>query len=402
MLQGKRIILGICGSIAAYKAAFLVRLLIKSGAEVQVVMTAGAEEFITPLTLATLSKKPILTDMVADAKQGTWNNHVKLGMWADLLVVAPASAHTLSKLANGICNDLLTAIYLSARCPVILAPAMDLDMYKHPSTTKNLERLRSYNNIIVDAESGELASGLDGQGRLAEPEHIVAKLESFFKSDLPLSGKKILLTAGSTQEAIDPVRYITNASSGKMGYALAEALLTQGAEVVLVSGPSQLKLAHERLKLIRVVSARQMYDEAAKNFSDSDVAIFTAAVSDYRPKHVHDQKIKKDNDAETLNLVKNIDIARTLSLKKKPHQYTVGFALETNDEEHNAIRKINEKNLDMIILNSLNDPGAGFGYDTNQIKIFFADKDDSIQSALKSKHEIATDIVALLIEKLNV
>ncbi len=402
MLRGKKILLGICGSIAAYKAAFLVRLLVKSGAEVQVVMTAGAREFITPLTLATLSKRPVLAGFVADPEQGSWNNHVALGLWADLILIAPASAHTLGKFANGICNDLLTSVYLSARCPVMLAPAMDLDMYQHPSTLANLHKLQQYGNHIINAESGELASGLSGQGRMAEPENIIKILEAFFDVPLPLHGKKVLLTAGPTQEAIDPVRFISNASSGKMGYALAEALSARGASVKLVSGPSNVQLADERIRLIPVKSAQQMYEAASEYFPECDIAIFTAAVSDYRPGKVHDKKIKKNADRMTLDLVKNIDIARTLSSSKKPHQFTVGFALETHDEEDNARKKILEKDFNMIVLNSLNDRGAGFGYDTNQVRIILAGEEESINFPLKSKKEVAEDIVRIIIEKSHV
>ena len=399
MLKGKKILLGVCGSIAAYKAAFLVRLLVKAGAEVQVVMTESAREFITPLTLATLSKRPVLADFVADSSKGTWNNHVELGLWADLILIAPASAHTLAKLAHGICNDLLSSVYLSARCPVMLAPAMDLDMYQHPSTRANLQTLQSYGNQVIDAESGELASGLSGQGRMSEPENIVKVLDDFFNTPQPLLGKKILLTAGPTQEAIDPVRFISNASSGKMGYALAEALSACGAEVTLVSGPSKVTLADERINLIPVHSGQQMYEAAKKYFEESHIAIFAAAVSDYRPREVYDKKIKKNTEHMTMELVKNIDIAKTLSSRKKPSQFTVGFALETHDEEENARKKIREKHFDMIVLNSLNDPGAGFGYDTNKVRILLSEEEESVDLPLKSKKEIAKDIVRIITEK---
>ncbi|MEK6479292.1 bifunctional phosphopantothenoylcysteine decarboxylase/phosphopantothenate--cysteine ligase CoaBC [Catalinimonas sp. 4WD22] len=402
MLQGKKIILGICGSIAAYKAAFLIRLLVKEGAEVKVIMTDAAQDFITPLTLSTLSKNPVLSTFTSDAKAGTWNNHVELGLWADLILVAPASAHTLAKFAQGICNDLLSAVYLSARCKVILAPAMDLDMYTHPSTQANLQRLKEYGNLIIDAETGELASGLSGQGRMAEPEHILQILKDFFTKSLLLKGKKVLLTAGPTQEAIDPVRYISNASSGKMGYALASSLADNGAEVVLVSGPTNLTLSHEHITLVHVKSAQEMLEAAEQYFENCDVAIFAAAVSDYAPKVKSDKKIKKNNDSLSLELRKTADIAKTLSLKKKEHQFTVGFALETHDEEANAYKKIKEKNFDMIVLNSLNDKGAGFGHDTNKIKVFFAKKDDVKAFPLKAKQEVAWDIVQLIIENYHV
>lgn len=402
MLQGKKIILGVCGSIAAYKAAFLVRLLVKAGAEVKVIMTDAAKDFITPLTLSTLSKNPVLSTFTSDAREGTWNNHVELGLWADLILVAPASAHTLAKFAQGICNDLLSAVYLSARCKVILAPAMDLDMYAHPSTQANLQKLKEYGNLIINAETGELASGLSGQGRMAEPEHILQTLTDFFTKSLPLKGKKVLLTAGPTQEAIDPVRYISNASSGKMGYALASSLADNGAEVVLVSGPTNLTLSHEHITLVHVKSAQEMLEAAEQYFENCDVAIFAAAVSDYAPKVKSDKKIKKHTDSLSLELHKTADIAKTLSLKKKEHQFTVGFALETHDEEANAYKKIKEKNFDMIVLNSLNDKGAGFGHDTNKIKVFFAKKDDVKAFPLKAKQEVAQDIVQLIIENYHV
>ncbi|MFP4091113.1 MAG: bifunctional phosphopantothenoylcysteine decarboxylase/phosphopantothenate--cysteine ligase CoaBC [Cyclobacteriaceae bacterium] len=397
MLKGKKIILGISGSIAAYKAAILVRLLIKAGAEVQVVMTAAAQEFITPLTLATLSKKPVFSDFTADKSSGKWNNHVEAGLWADLLLVAPASAHTISKFAHGLCNDLLTAIYLSARCPVMLAPAMDLDMYRHPSTQENLDKLRAYGNHIIDAESGELASGLSGQGRMAEPEHIISHLEKYFNRDLPLSGKTVLLTAGPTQEAIDPVRYITNASSGKMGYALAKSLSSKGAHVILLSGPTSLSLDDAAVELIRVKSADELYQAASRYFDACDIAIFAAAVADYRPKTKHNQKLKKQSEELSIEMVKTVDIAKSLG-EKKQKQFTVGFALETQNEQANALKKLTSKNLDMIVLNSLNDQGAGFGYDTNQVKIFLKRAQEPHTFALKSKQEVAEDIVRLIIE----
>lgn len=398
MLQGKKIILGICGSIAAYKAAFLVRLLVKEGAEVKVVMTEAAKDFITPLTLATLSKHPVLSEFTANSKEGSWNNHVELGLWADLILIAPASAHTLAKFSQGICNDLLTAVYLSARSKVILAPAMDLDMYQHPSTQHNLARLKEYGNIILEAESGELASGLSGQGRMAEPEHILQQIKTHFTSNLPLQGKKVLLTAGPTQEAIDPVRYITNASSGKMGYALAQVLAEKGASVFLVSGPTQLNITHERVKLVHVKSAQEMLEAAQQYFLSCDIAIFAAAVSDYAPAEVQQQKIKKSSDTLNLEFKKTVDIAKTLSTQKKEGQFTLGFALETQNEDENARKKIKAKNFDMIVLNSLNDKGAGFGHDTNKIKVFFAKNDDIKVYPLKSKQEVAQDIVQLIID----
>lgn len=396
MLQGKKIILGICGSIAAYKAAFLVRLLTKEGAAVRVVMTDAAKDFITPLTLSTLSKNPVLSTFFSNPQEGSWNNHIELGLWADLMLIAPASAHTLAKFSQGLCNDLLTAVYLSARCKVMLAPAMDLDMYSHPSTQANLQKLRDYGNLIIEAESGELASGLSGQGRMAEPENILQTVKAFFANDLPLKGKKVLLTAGPTQEAIDPVRYISNASSGKMGYALATELANNGAEVYLVSGPTNLKVTNKLITLAPVKSAQEMLDAAQVYFDTCDIAIFAAAVSDYAPVDIQKQKIKKNSNTLRLELHKTPDIAKTLSIKKKKNQFTVGFALETNDEEANAYKKIKGKNFDMIVLNSLNDKGAGFGYDTNKIKVFFAEKDDVKVFSLKSKQEVARDIIQLI------
>ncbi|MDF9795584.1 phosphopantothenoylcysteine decarboxylase/phosphopantothenate--cysteine ligase [Catalinimonas alkaloidigena] len=396
MLQGKKIILGICGSIAAYKAAFLVRLLTKEGAAVRVVMTDAAKDFITPLTLSTLSKNPVLSTFFSNPQEGSWNNHIELGLWADLMLIAPASAHTLAKFSQGLCNDLLTAVYLSARCKVMLAPAMDLDMYSHPSTQANLQKLRDYGNLIIEAESGELASGLSGQGRMAEPENILQTVKTFFANDLPLKGKKVLLTAGPTQEAIDPVRYISNASSGKMGYALATELANNGAEVYLVSGPTNLKVTNKLITLAPVKSAQEMLDAAQVYFDTCDIAIFAAAVSDYAPVDIQKQKIKKNSNTLRLELHKTPDIAKTLSIKKKKNQFTVGFALETNDEEANAYKKIKGKNFDMIVLNSLNDKGAGFGYDTNKIKVFFAEKDDVKVFSLKSKQEVARDIIQLI------
>jgi phosphopantothenoylcysteine decarboxylase/phosphopantothenate--cysteine ligase len=399
LLQGKKVILGVCGSIAAYKAAFLVRLLVKSGADVQVVMTEAAKDFISPLTLATLSKKPVLSDFTANDKDGSWNNHVELGLWADVILIAPASAHSLAKFSHGICNDLLTAVYLSARCPVIIAPAMDLDMYRHPSTQANLHLLKQYGNTILEAQPGELASGLNGVGRMTEPEEIVTYLTNFFPKDTALAGKKVLLTAGPTQEAIDPVRYISNASSGKMGYALAEVFASRGAEVFLVSGPVNLQPSHPAVRLIRVRSAAEMFEAASSYFDNCDIAVFAAAVSDYSPKLKHTQKIKKTTDTLSIDLVKNVDIAQTLSKRKKADQFTVGFALETHDEAENAKKKLQEKNFNMIVLNSLNDTGAGFGYDTNKISIMLAADTKTYDFSLKSKQEVAWDIVDFIIKK---
>ena len=387
------------GSIAAYKAAFLVRGLIKAGAEVQVVITPSAADFITPLTLATLSQRPVLTDFVANPAQGTWNNHVELGLWADALVIAPSSARTLSKLAQGLCDDLLSAVYLSARCPVFCAPAMDLDMYRHPSTQRNLQWLREAGDIIIDAEVGELASGLSGQGRMAEPEHIIDRLAQYFQTKQPLVGKEVLLTAGPTHEAIDPVRFISNASSGKMGYALAEELALRGALVYLVSGPTTLSAHHPNITVASVRSAQEMYEASEAYFAQTDLAIFAAAVSDYAPEEVHQQKLKKQQDTLTITLRKTPDIAALLGKRKQPGQRTVGFALETENTVENAQAKLDKKNLDMVVLNSLNDAGAGFGHDTNQISILLRNTPDILSFPLKPKTAVAADIVRVIIEQ---
>ena len=387
------------GSIAAYKAAFLVRGLIKAGAEVQVVMTPSAADFITPLTLATLSQRPVLTDFLANPAQGTWNNHVELGLWADALVIAPSSARTLSKLAQGLCDDLLSAVYLSARCPVFCAPAMDLDMYRHPSTQRNLQWLREAGDIIIDAEVGELASGLSGQGRMAEPEHIIDRLAQYFQTKQPLVGKKVLLTAGPTHEAIDPVRFISNASSGKMGYALAEELALQGASVYLVSGPTTLSAHHPNITVASVRSAQEMYEASEAYFAQTDLAIFAAAVSDYAPQEVHQQKLKKQQDTLTITLRKTPDIAALLGKRKQPGQRTVGFALETENTVENAQAKLDKKNLDMVVLNSLNDAGAGFGHDTNRITILRRNTPDILSFPLKPKTAVAADIVRVIMEQ---
>ncbi|MEM9672392.1 MAG: bifunctional phosphopantothenoylcysteine decarboxylase/phosphopantothenate--cysteine ligase CoaBC [Bacteroidota bacterium] len=391
-IRNKKIILGVCGSIAAYKAAFLVRLLVKEGAEVQVIMTQAAQDFITPLTLATLSKRPVLSEFSSNLTTGQWNNHVDLGLWADAIMIAPASAHTLSKLANGHCHDLLTAVYLSARCPVWVAPAMDLDMYQHPSVQNNINTLKSVGNYVIDAEDGELASGLSGVGRLAEPEHIVTTLSEHFQKRLSLEGKQVLITAGPTQEPIDPVRYLTNASSGKMGYAIALEAVERGATVTLVSGPTSLQISHPQIEVHPVTTAQEMMDAADEKFQQADIAVFAAAVSDYAPAKKEDQKIKKKTNKLTLSLVKTPDIAQTLGNKKRPDQVLVGFALETHNELEQANVKLEKKNLDIVVLNSLNDPGAGFSYDTNQITIV-SRKDTTPKSyLLKDKKEVAKDI----------
>ena len=390
MLTGKKIILGVCGSIASYKAAHLVRLLLKAGAEVQVVMTKDALSFITPLTLATLSKKPVLIDYFVP-ETGEWNNHVDLGLWADMLLIAPASANTLGKMATGICDNLLLATYLSAKCQVYFAPAMDLDMWKHPSTTQNVKQLQSYGNILIQPNAGELASGLIGEGRMAEPEEIVTLLQQELKKKLPLAGKKALVTAGPTYEAIDPVRFIGNHSSGKMGFAIAEELYQLGADVTLISGPTALTLSSKTIKRIDVVTAEDLLEATLAEFSEADITIMSAAVADYKPEQVADQKIKKKEQAFSLNLIKTTDILAELGNKKRSDQVLVGFALETENELTNASEKLIKKNLDLIVLNSLNDKGAGFKSDLNKITIL--DKQLKAETfVLKPKKEVAQDI----------
>jgi phosphopantothenoylcysteine decarboxylase/phosphopantothenate--cysteine ligase len=390
MLTGKKIVLGVCGSIASYKAGHLVRLLLKAGAEVQVVMTKDAVSFITPLTLATLSKKPVLVDYFIP-ETGEWNNHVDLGLWADILLIAPASANTLGKMATGICDNLLLATYLSAKCPVYFAPAMDLDMWKHPSTVQNVKLLQSYGNILIQPNAGELASGLIGEGRMAEPEEIVALLQQELKKKLPLVGKKALVTAGPTYEAIDPVRFIGNHSSGKMGFAIAEELYRLGADVTLISGPTALSLSHKAIKRLDVVSADDLLKATVAEFSDADITVMSAAVADYKPEQIANQKIKKKEQAFSLNLIKTTDILAELGNKKRPNQLLVGFALETENEVAHASDKLKRKNLDLIVLNSLNDEGAGFKSDLNKITIL--DKQLNAETfVLKPKNEVAQDI----------
>lgn len=394
MLQGKKIILGISGSIAAYKSASLTRLLIKAGAEVQVLMTPSAQDFITPLTLSTLSKKTVFTEV---SSESAWNNHVELGLWADAMVIAPATATTLAKLANGLCDNILAAAYLSARCPVFFAPAMDLDMWHHPATRSNVSRLQGYGNHLIPVGVGELASGLSGEGRMAEPEVIVAHLEQFFTQRKDLSGKKILLTAGPTYEPIDPVRFIGNRSSGKMGVALADAAARRGASVTLVLGPSKLSPREQNVQVIRVETAQEMHDAALQAFATADAAILAAAVADYRPKTVATEKIKKKGEELQLDLIKNPDIAAELGQLKKPGQLLIGFALETNDEESNAQGKLERKNFDFIVLNSLRDAGAGFNHDTNKISILFKNNKKR-DFELKSKNAVADDILQAMID----
>ena len=400
ILRGKHILLGISAGIAAYKTAFLVRLLVKTGAEVRVIMTPSAKDFITPLTLSTLSNYPVISDFTDDEDDNAvWNNHVELGLWADLFVVAPATANTLSKMASGNSDNFLIATYLSAKCPVYFAPAMDLDMYKHPTTQKALETLQSYGNILIPSTFGELASGLVGMGRMAEPESIVETIEQHLIEGLPLYGKKILVTAGPTHEAIDPVRYIGNHSSGRMGFEIANSAAQLGAEVVLITGPTHYKAHYDSIQTIPILSARDMYDAAHQIFDAVDAAILSAAVADYRPKFPALSKIKKKNTTLTLELEKTEDILASLG-EKKEKQILIGFALETENEVANAIKKLKAKNLDLIVLNSLNDDGAGFGGSTNKISII--DKDlNQKDYPLKSKSEVATDIINELINELN-
>lgn len=395
-IKNKKIILAVSGSIAAYKAAFLTRLLVKAGAEVKVLMTASATDFISPLTLSTLSGHPVHSTV--SSGEG-WNNHVELGLWADAMVVAPATANTLAKMAAGICDNAVLAVYLSARCPVFFAPAMDLDMWKHPATRANVEKLSTYGNHLIPVGYGELASGLTGEGRMAEPEDIISFLDSFFAQNQSLAGKKVLITAGPTYEKIDPVRFIGNYSSGKMGIALAQAAAAAGAEVFLVLGPTPLSTDHPGVKVIPVKTAIEMRDQAAGLFPRCDAAILAAAVADYRPKHFAAQKIKKNNQDFIIELVENPDIAQELGQAKKAGQILVGFALETQSEVENAKAKIKKKNFDFIVLNSLNDKGAGFGHDTNKISII--GKDNKISKfELKSKAAVAVDIINKLSETL--
>ncbi len=400
ILKDKKILLGISGGIAAYKTAPLIRLFIKAGANVKVIMTPASKDFVTPLTLSTLSKNPVLSSFTNDDDENdTWNNHVDLGLWADYFLIAPATANTMSKMANGNSDNFLLASYLSAKCPVYFAPAMDLDMYKHQSTVDSIATLQSFGNIMIPATSGELASGLVGEGRMAEPEDIVAFIENDILDKLPLRGKKILLTAGPTYEAIDPVRFIGNHSSGKMGFEIAKSAAKQGAEVILIAGPTQQTVSHHLINVLPVVSAQDMYDATHSYFKDVDVAILSAAVADYKPKFIESQKIKKKSSTLTLELEKTKDILASLG-EIKTHQLLIGFALETNNELENAKGKLLKKNLDLIVLNSLQDKGAGFGGDNNKITIIDS-KLNITPYQLKSKSEVANDIVLQLIKKLN-
>jgi len=400
ILSGKKVLLGISAGIAAYKTASLVRLFIKLGAEVKVVMTPASKDFITPLTLSTLSKNPVLSTFYdKEDENELWNSHVDLGLWADVMLIAPATANTLSKMANGICDNLLLATYLSAKCPVYFAPAMDLDMYQHPSTKKSIQKLQSFGNLLIPATSGELASGLVGEGRMAEPEDIILFIENEMLSKLPLRNKKVLITAGPTYEAIDPVRFIGNHSSGKMGFAIAKEAANLGAQVILISGPSHQQIQHSFVRRIDVKSAEEMYNVAHKYFKETDIAILSAAVADYKPKNVAHQKIKKKDATLQIELAPTKDILASLGAIKK-NQFLVGFALETNNELENAKGKLARKNLDMIVLNSLQDKGAGFATDTNKITLI--DKDLSKKEfTLKPKKEVAKDIMNEILHRLD-
>ena len=401
VLNGKKILLGISGGIAAYKTASLVRLFIKAGAHVQVIMTPASKDFITPLTLSTLSKNPVYSGFYnQEDENGKWNNHVELALWADMMVIAPATANTLSKMTNGTCDNLLIAVYLSAKCPVYFAPAMDLDMYIHPSTLDSFKKLEQFGNTMIPAESGELASGLSGEGRMAEPENIVAFIEADLESRLPLKGKKILITAGPTYEAIDPVRFIGNHSSGKMGFDIALSAANLGASVILVSGPTHCKVSNPLIKVVSVVSVEEMYIACHQFYADVDVAIAAAAVADYRPKNVAQQKIKKAADDFVIELEKTKDILASLGEQKK-NQFLIGFALETENEIENAKLKIQKKNLDLIVLNSLQDQGAGFSKPTN--KVTFIDKFFNIEPMeLKTKEAVADDILNKVISHFGI
>lgn len=397
-LKNKKILLAVTGGIAAYKTAALVRLLVKNGAEVRVIISASALDFITPLTLSTLSKNPVLKDFKDE--NGTWQNHVELGLWADVILVAPLTANTLSKMANGLCDNLIIATYLSAKCPTVVAPAMDLDMYIHPTTSKNLEIIQNHGVKVIEAAVGELASGLYGQGRMEEPENIVEYLEDFFsKEKKSLDRKNILITAGPTYEAIDPVRFIGNHSSGKMGFALAEKAANFGANVTLITGPTSEKLQDANIKRIDVFSAQEMMEAVKNNFDNQDAIIMSAAVADYRPQEVATQKIKKKTDEISINLVKNPDILQYLGTIKE-NKYLVGFALETNNAIENAKGKLKRKNADLIVLNTLEDEGAGFGKSTNKVT-FVTEKESPISFPLKSKHEVAKDILIFIADKIN-
>lgn len=400
ILRGKKVLLGVTAGIAAYKTASLVRLFIKAGANVQVVMTPASKNFITPLTLSTLSKNPVHSSFTNEEDENDmWTNHVELGLWADFMLIAPATANTMSKMATGNSDNLLLATYLSAKCPVYFAPAMDLDMYKHQSTKNSFEKLTSFGNTIIPATSGELASGLVGEGRMAEPENILTFIENDILGKLPLKGKKVVITAGPTYEAIDPVRFIGNHSSGKMGYELARAAANLGAEVILIAGPNNQNISHSSVRVVNVTSAEDMYNAAHEDFPSADIAILAAAVADYKPKDVASQKIKKKDSSLTIELIKTKDILASLG-NIKTSQFLVGFALETNNELENAKGKLIKKKLDMIVLNSLNDKGAGFGKPTNKVTIIDK-KMNTLAFELKSKAEVANDIFSEILKRIH-
>ena len=397
MLTGKKILVGITGSIAAYKTAWLVRLLIQSGAEVKVVLSKGALDFVTPLTLSTLSKNPVYSDFTEDIDKGTWTNHVALGLWADLMVICPASANTLSKMASGQSDNFLLTTYMSVRCPVHVAPAMDHDMFLHPGTQNNIQKLREFGHLILEPNEGELASGLVGKGRMAEPEEILAKIIDHFNPNLPLKGKVALVTAGPTYEMIDPVRFIGNFSSGKMGFAIAESLANLGAKVKLITGPVNISISNLNVETIKVKSAQEMYEACSHNFEATDIAVLAAAVADYKPASQATEKIKKKDASLHIDLTPTVDIAASLGKMKLEHQRIIGFALETIDEESNAIDKMKRKNFDMIVLNSLKNEGAGFGTDTNQITLYWPDNKRK-EFGLKSKVDVANDITQEIVK----
>ncbi|XCI75463.1 MAG: bifunctional phosphopantothenoylcysteine decarboxylase/phosphopantothenate--cysteine ligase CoaBC [Flavobacteriales bacterium] len=390
MFRDKKLVIALCSSIAAYKIPQLVRIFVQWGAKVKIIMTPSAKDFVAPLTLSTLSKEVVWSDFYTE-KNKSWNNYVELGVWADAMIIAPVTANTLAKISYGQCDNIVLAVYLSARCPVFFAPAMDLDMYRHPSTKENISRLIKRGNILIPAEKGELASGLFGEGRMAEPNHIVTIIKNYFSQRSILKGKKILITAGPTHEALDPVRFVGNSSSGKMGFALAKATSQMGAEVTLISGPTAESIGYHPINQIKVVSALEMLEKVLQHFDTSHIVIMSAAVADYRPENVSNQKIKKETDVLNLRLVKNPDILKILG-EKKSQQYLVGFALETNDEYQNARKKFLEKNLDLIILNSLRDTGAGFNKDTNKVTLIDA-KNTILPLTLKSKEELSFEIL---------
>ena len=396
ILSGKKVLLGISGGIAAYKTPNLVRCLIKKGAEVKVVMTDSAKDFVTPLSLSTVSKNPVHSSFKSDDEDGVWNNHVELGLWADFMLICPATANTLFKMANGNCDNLLLGVYLSCKSETFFAPAMDLDMYKHQSTKESINKLISFGNILIPPAHGELASGLSGEGRLPEPHEIVDFIEKHYSKNLPLAGKKVLISAGPTIEELDPVRYISNHSSGKMGYSLAETALSLGAEVKLISGPTNQSISSENIKIVHIKTGNELLEAIRNDYNNSDIVIMAAAVSDYKPIEFSEKKIKKDNNELNIKFEKTTDILFELGQNKK-NQILVGFALENNNELSNAINKLEKKNLDLIVLNSLNDEGAGFGYDTNKITV--VDCSGNVTSyKLKKKNEVADDVFKHIIE----